>query len=99
LTIDRNLIPRQFGAEISRLTITSFTPQSQRGLYYEPQVEDKIVACEGKSFSAGSDHGVWSYKSFIRNANAPKSAMVALMEKSLDATENSCFVFQPSGGG
>lgn len=44
LEVDRNLIPRENCAEISRLTISKlYRRRANDGLYYEPQVEDKKI--------------------------------------------------------
>jgi N-acyl amino acid synthase of PEP-CTERM/exosortase system len=52
LEVDRNLIPRENCAEISRLTISKlYRRRANDGLYYEPQVEDKKIEGGGGSFT------------------------------------------------
>jgi N-acyl amino acid synthase of PEP-CTERM/exosortase system len=49
---DRNLIPRERCAEVSRLTISKlYRRRAKDGLYYEPQVEDQKFAGKGESFT------------------------------------------------
>jgi N-acyl amino acid synthase of PEP-CTERM/exosortase system len=52
LEVDRNLIPRENCAEVSRLTISKlYRRRANDGLYYEPQVEDKKIQGRGGPFT------------------------------------------------